>query len=533
MLVEQLWWLVWWHHGGASAREDEMRPGSVLPKNPDLTHGVALAVLADGDMLLGHVGEEPVLLARRGTEVFAMGAICTHYNASLADGILVGETVRCPWHHACFSLRTGAATRPPALNPVACWRVEQRGEMVFVREKLLPAGLPARPVTAGTRDSVVIVGGGAAGNAAAETLRQEGYTGSVILLSADDVLPCDRPNLSKDYLAGTAQEDWIPLRPASFYVERGIDLRLGTVVTGIDSVARTVQIADGTMFGYRALLLATGAEPIRLDVPGAALPHVHMLRSLADSQALITAASTAQRCVVIGASFIGLEVAAALRARGKDVHVVAPEACPMERIMGPAIGDMIRALHEAHGVVFHLSTTVTEIAPQTVTLSTGQRLAGDLVVIGIGVRPAVALAERAGLITDHGVVVDAYLMTSVEDIFAAGDIARWPDSRTGQSLRVEHWVVAERQGQVAARNMLGQRQRFDAVPFFWSQHYDTTIAYVGHAETWDRLDMDGNPAAHDCMATFWRGGRRYAVVTVGRDRDSLRAEAVFEQERGA
>ncbi len=501
--------------------------------NPDLVQGVALATLADGGMLLGHVGDEAVLLARRGEECFAVSATCTHYGGPLAEGILVGETVHCPWHHACFSLRTGAPTRPPALNPVACWRVEQSGGTAFVREKLPALAPPARRTAANAPRSVVIIGGGAAGNAAAETLRQEGYAGPVTLLSADEAAPCDRPNLSKDYLAGTAQADWIPLRPDGFYAEQGIDLRLATRVDAIDPAGRMVRLADGSHLAYGALLLATGAEPVRLQAPGATLPHVHMLRSLADASGLIAAAGTAQRCVVVGASFIGLEVAAALRARGLPVHVVAPEPRPMERIMGPAIADMVRTLHEAHGVIFHLGATVAAIAPQAVTLSTGAQVDADLVVVGIGVRPAIALAEQAGLAIDRGVAVDAYLQTSAAGIFAAGDIARWPDRLTGQAIRVEHWVVAERQGQVAARNMLGQRQRFAAVPFFWSQHYDTAIAYVGHAETWERIEIEGDPAAHDCMASFWHGGRKRAVVTVGRDRDSVRAELAFEQAIGA
>jgi NADPH-dependent 2,4-dienoyl-CoA reductase/sulfur reductase-like enzyme len=212
------------------------------------------------------------------------------------------------------------------------------------------------------------------------------------------------------------------------------------------------------------------------------------------------------------------------------VHVVAPEARPMERVMGAAIGDMVRAIHESHGVSFHLGATVTAIAQDSVTLSTGERLATDLVVVGIGVRPAVALATEAGLTVDRGVMVDEFLQTSAADIYAAGDIARWPDKLTGKHIRVEHWVVAQRQGQVAARNKLGQRERFDAVPFFWSQHYDTTIAYVGHTERWDRLDIDGDPAAHDCTVSFWCDGRKLAMATVGRDRDSLRAEMAFEQE---
>lgn len=501
--------------------------------NPDLAQGVALTILADGGMLLGHVGNEAVLLARRGEEYFAVGATCTHYGGPLADGILVGETVRCPWHHACFSLRTGQATRPPALSPVACWRVERRDGIAFVREKLPTLAPQARRVAGGAPSSIVIIGGGAAGNAAAETLRQEGYAGPVTLLSADEAAPCDRPNLSKDYLAGTAQRDWIPLRSDSFYREHGIDLRLGTRVDAVDPAGRMVRLADGSHVAYGALLLATGAQPVRLDIPGATLPHVHVLRTRAECDGLIAAANTARRCVVAGASFIGLEVAASLRTRGIEVHVVAPEPRPMARIMGPAIGDMVRALHEAHGVIFHLGATVASITPRAVTLSTGAQVDADLVVVGIGVRPAIALAEQAGLTIDRGVIVDAYLQTSVAGIFAAGDIARWPDCLTGQAIRVEHWVVAERQGQVAARNMLGQRQRFDAVPFFWSQHYDTTIAYVGHAESWDRIEIEGDPAAHECLASFWRDGRKCAVVTVGRDRDNLLAEVAFEQEIGA
>jgi NADPH-dependent 2,4-dienoyl-CoA reductase/sulfur reductase-like enzyme/nitrite reductase/ring-hydroxylating ferredoxin subunit len=496
---------------------------------PDLGQGIALQDIAEGRMLLGHVGGQPVLLARSAGELFAVGATCTHYGGPLHEGLLIGDTIRCPWHHACFSLRTGHALRPPALNDLKTWRLEQRNGMAFVQEEL-PAVIPPNLPVAGLPASVVIVGGGAAGNAAAETLRREGYPGPVTLLSADPSPPCDRPNLSKDYLAGTAQADWIPLRLPEFYAAHGIDLKLATRVTAIDTVAHTVSLSDGSQLSYGTLLLATGAEPIRLEVPGANLPHVHALRSLADSDALIGYAGVARRCVVVGASFIGLEVAASLQARGLEVHVVAPEARPMERIMGAAIGDMVRAIHESHGATFHLGATVTAIANDAVTLSTGERLAADLVVIGIGVRPEATLAEQAGLAIDRGVTVDEYLRTSASDIYAAGDIARWPDRRTGQRIRVEHWVVAERQGQVAARNMLGLKQPFDAVPFFWSQHYDVVISSVGHAEQWDRLDVDGDPAAHDCAVSFWRSGRRLAVVTVGRDLDSLRAEVALERE---
>ena len=502
------------------------------PMGPDLTQGIALSELAEGGMITGHIDGEAVLLVHQAGEIFAVGATCTHYGAPLADGLLVGDTIRCPWHHACFSLRTGQAVRPPALNDLTCWRTEQRDGRVFVRQPQ-PEAQPSKLAGAGLPESVVIVGGGAAGNAAAETLRREGYQGPVTLLGADPALPYDRPNLSKDYLAGTAEADWIPLRSAQFYADRNIDARCGSPVAAIEPAQKTVTLSDGSRMPYGALLLATGAEPVRLTVPGADLPHVGVLRTLADCDALIARLGGARRCVVVGASFIGLEVAASLRRRGLDVHVVAPEARPMERILGPQIGDMVQALHESHGVVFHLGATVAGILAGSVRLSTGAALDADLVVTGIGVRPDVALAQQAGLAVDRGVAVDAFLQTSVPGIYAAGDIARWPDGRTGDKIRVEHWVVAERQGVVAARNILGQRQRFAAVPFFWSQHYDTAINYVGHAEQWDRLEIDGDPAAHDCAATYWRKDKRLAVATVGRDRDSLRTELAFEQETPA
>jgi apoptosis-inducing factor 3 len=500
------------------------------PSGPDLAAGVPFDDLADGALLQGHVGGDAVLLARRGGEIFAVGALCTHYHGPLADGLMVGDTVRCPLHHACFSLRTGAALRAPAFDPLPRWRIQRQGDRVFVREKLTASPKPA-PADADKRawpETVVIVGGGAAGFAAAEMLRREGYDRPVVLLSADADPPCDRPNLSKDYLAGTAQESWIPLKSPKFYTNRQIDLRLGARVQAIDPRNRRVTLADGTAVGYGALLLATGAEPARLDLPGSAAMPVHYLRTLADSRAIVAAAADAKRAIVIGGSFIGLEVAASLRARKLEVHVVAPEARPLERVMGPEIGDVIRRLHEKNGVVFHLGETVAKIEGRTARLSGGASLAADLVVIGVGVRPATALAEAAGIATDKGVVTDEYLATSAPGIYAAGDIARWPDPHSGERLRIEHWVVAGRQGQTAARNMLGARERFDAVPFFWSQHYDATINYVGHAARWDAIDVEGDLAANAATVTFRLAGRPAAVATLSRDRASLKAEAELE-----
>jgi apoptosis-inducing factor 3 len=497
-------------------------------KGPDLSLGIAAAELRDGEILVGHAEGEAVLLARSGDDVLAASATCTHYSGPLGEGLLVGDTIRCPWHHACFSLRTGQALRAPALNPIACWNVERRGDRLFVIGKAKERVAPAPAGKASSVTSVVIVGGGAAAQAAAEILRREGFTGKVTMLSADASPPCDRPNLSKDYLAGNAPEEWIPLRPPEFFEEHAIELVLGARATKID-VAKKCVVAGGKTYAYDALLLATGAEPVKLTIPGSSLPHVHYLRTLTDSRAIIARLATVKRAVVLGASFIGLEVAASLRARGIDVHVVAPEARPLERVLGPELGDFVRALHEAHGVVFHLGQTASAIDAETVVLANGDVLPADLVVAGIGVRPALALAEAAGLKMDRGVLVDAYLETSVPGIFAAGDIARWPDPHSEENIRVEHWVVAERQGQIAARNILaGGKEPCTLVPFFWSQHYDVGISYVGHAEKWDAIVVKGSVSGRDCRVEFRRGEKTLAVVTIGRDLESLRAEHAIE-----
>jgi apoptosis-inducing factor 3 len=501
------------------------------PSGPDLARGIALAELADGSKFVGHVGGEEVLLLRRGAEVFALGTHCTHYQGPLVDGLVVGDSLRCPWHHACFDLRTGEPLRAPAFSPVAAWSTEQRDGKIFVREKYKQATrtLRGKP-SIKSPERIVIIGGGGAGFAAAERLRREQYQGSIVMLSNDDAGPVDRPNLSKDYLAGNAPEEWVPLRAENFYADNGIELRLRANATRIDVRSREVVLADGSKVPYDRLLLATGAEPVRLSIPGADQSQIRTLRSLADCRAIIEKAKTARRAVVLGASFIGLEVAAALRARGIEVHVVAPEKRPMERILGPQLGDFVRSLHEKHGVVFHLDDIANAVSNKQVKLKGGGTIEADLVVAGVGVRPRVELAENAGLSVDRGVVVDAYLETSMPGIFAAGDIARWPDPHSGENIRVEHWVVAERQGQSAALNMIGRREKFAAVPFFWSQHYDIPINYVGHAVQWDELVVEGDIAGNDCLLRFKRNGRVLAVASIFRDLENLQAEVAMEQE---
>ncbi len=498
------------------------------PSGPDLTQGVPVTAL-DGGKLLGHVGQQDVLLLRVADEVFAIDAYCSHYHGPLIDGLVVETTVRCPWHHACFDLRSGEAIRAPALSSLSCWRVDERDGNLFVQHKR-DDQKQAQPSLSAAPDNIVIVGGGAAGFAAAEMLRRRDFQGSIVMLSADTAAPVDRPNLSKDYLAGTAPEEWVPLRSDKYYSKAKIDLRLRTEVTSIDTFSQDVTTASGDRIPYDRLLLATGAEPVRLTIPGADQPNVYTLRTLDDSRAIIAAAKSARRAVVIGASFIGLEVAAALRARDIEVHVVAPNKRPMERVLGPEMGDFIRALHEEHGVIFHLEDTVVAIDGSKVRLKSGTVQEADFVVAGIGVQPRLALAEQAGLAIDNGVVVDACLETSVPGIYAAGDIARWPDPHSGQNIRVEHWVVAQRQGQIAALNMLGQQEKFDAVPFFWSQHYEVPINYVGHAGKWDEIVVDGDIKAKDCMLHYKSGGQVLATASIYRDIESLEAEVCMERE---
>jgi NADPH-dependent 2,4-dienoyl-CoA reductase/sulfur reductase-like enzyme/nitrite reductase/ring-hydroxylating ferredoxin subunit len=498
--------------------------GKIELTGPDLeADGMAAAEIGAGKVVVGHARGEPVVLVRRDGEIRAVGGKCTHYGAPLGDGLFDGRCLRCPWHHARFDVVTGEAVGGPALASIPRWRLEQRDGRVFVTDKIDEP--PPRPRPAREPESVVILGAGAAGEAAAEALRRGGYGGPVVLLGEE--IPVDRPNLSKDYLAGNAPEEWVPLRSDSFFRDHDIELRLEHRAAAIDRLGRVVRLANGDRVAYDALLYAPGAEPVRLPIPGAERHHVHTLRSLADCRALIAAAEGAERAIVIGAGFIGLEVAASLRQRDVPVTVVAPEELPLARLLGEHLGRFVRSIHEEHGVEFRLERTVSEIAADRVTLDDGSEIEADLVVMGVGVRPRVELAEAAGLEVDRGVVVDDRLRTSDPSIWAAGDVARFP--WRGESVRVEHWVVAQRQGQAAARNILGADEPFRDAPFFWSQHYDVPIAYVGHAAEVDRAVVRGSAAERDVLVTLERRGEILAVASIYRDLDNLRAEVALEE----
>jgi NADPH-dependent 2,4-dienoyl-CoA reductase/sulfur reductase-like enzyme/nitrite reductase/ring-hydroxylating ferredoxin subunit len=492
----------------------------------DLKAGVKFSELTENKPLLGQFEGESVILVRQGDQVFATGAICTHYGGPLAEGLVVGETIRCPWHHGRFDLRTGEAVGAPALNPVSCFNVVRHNDMVMVEgKKAVDFRVPCKL----NPSSIVIVGAGAAGAACADMLRAKGYSRPITLAGDEEPGPVDRPNLSKDYLAGTASEDWIPLRTREYYESIHVDLVTNDPAIRIKPADNQVFLRSGRTLSYGALLLATGAEPRSLSIEGADLPHVYTLRTLADSNAIIARAQQARKCALIGCGFIGLEAAASLRHRGLEVSVVAQDAIPLDKILGPELGSFIQRLHEQHGVRFLMNTAPRAIRADRVELSDGSSVEADLVILGLGVSPRTALAEAAGIKTDNGVVVDETLQTSSANVFAAGDMARFPEPVSGESARIEHWVVAERQGQAAARSMLGIGGPYRDAPFFWSQHYDVAIAYVGNGASWDTCQVKGDLEKQDACAIYRRKGKVVAVATIGRDRLSLRVEAAMEQ----
>jgi apoptosis-inducing factor 3 len=504
--------------------------GSEL-KGPDLRAGIEIDELRDGQPFLGHAGGEAVVVVRRGQDCFAVAATCTHYSGPLAEGLVVDGTIRCPWHHARFDLHTGAPRGGPGITPLGCFEVIRQGDLIKVGIKR-PAAIgttTATPAATGpvtTPSSVVIVGSGPAGMAVADTLRAEGYAGPITLVG-EEGLPVDRPNLSKDYLAGTVPEEWMHLHPAEDLRDRQIAL-LQARALRLDVAGKRLAVEGGEDLDWGALVLATGASPHRLPIPGADLPAVHLLRTLADSRAIIAAADRgARQAVVIGGGFIGLEVAASLRARKLEVTVVLKDSLPLQRVLGDALATFVRGLHAEHGVTF-VQGSPSAVDATGVTLASGQKVAADLVVMGVGVRPRVDLAQAAGLRIDDGIVVDDRLRTSAPDVFAVGDVARFPFGAGGQLIRVEHFVHAERMGFVAARNLLGHDQPFRHAPFFWSQHYDVPINHVG-AGPWDEVQMVGDPGKRDVLAVYRRQGRAVALASIYRDKDSLRFEDLLER----
>ncbi len=488
--------------------------------------GSADTFLADGAMRRVEVEGTPLVIARTDGRYYAFGATCSHYGASLDEGVLRGTTVICPWHHACFDIRNGARLEPPALNDVPHYPLRLDGDQILVT---LPHNNELEPMGSFSESDArifVIVGGGAAGNAAAEELRRSGYRGKLILLNAAPTLPLDRPNLSKDYLTGGAQPEWMPLRgEMAWYAAREIDLRLNTRVVGIDLGTHTVKIEGGDLIRYDKLLLAPGAEPRRLrNIAGESLAGIYTLRTLADSNELIKAVAVGKRVVIIGASFIGLEVASSLaNTREAIVTVVAIEETPFDRILGVEIGRMFQREHESNGIEFRLQASVARFIGtaghvSAVELTSGETLPVDFVVLGVGVAPATDFVAGAGLSLDdkdRSMLVNDQLQSSDQDVYAAGDIAKV------DGTRIEHWRLAEQHGIVAAHTMLGQVDSATAhVPFFWTVQWSIIFNYVGHAENWDAIIFRGSPDNNDFLV-FYIGdnGKLLAAGGCNYDRD--------------
>ena len=509
----------------------------------------ASADLADGEMRQVEAGGTAVLLSRVGGRFHATTAHCTHYGAPLATGLLAGRTVVCPWHHAVFDVTSGALCGPPAADALRTFPVRVDGGDVYVS---IPDDLdvdgkgvpyresdgrePAMTDEKADGRTFVILGGGAAGQAAAEMLRHEGFRGRIVMVTDEQQAPYDRTKLSKAYLAGGAGDDALPLRHPDFYARRDIDVLPGTTATALDLFGKTVMLAGRAQpLAYDGCLIATGGTPRRLPIPGGDLPNVLPLRSHADAQAIVEQAEGAERVVVVGASFIGMETAASLRQRGTSVTVVAPDEVPFGSVFGDEVGAVFRRAAEANGIEFRLSHQVRRIEEQdgalSVQLSSGDPLAADLVLVGIGVTPntdflggTLDLSDNGGIRTDSRLrVVDVGGKPVGDGVFAAGDVARYPEARLGKRVRIEHWRLAQQHGRHAAQAFLAgdAAAPFEAVPYFWSGQNGLSLRYAGHADSFDEVIVRGSlEGEKPSFAAYYMQGRRaLAVAGIGRDNE--------------
>ena len=497
-------------------------------------HIANICDLRDGQMKEFSAGKTRILLARAGDRFYAVSATCPHYGAPLAEGALCGTRIVCPWHHAVFNVVNGDLEEPPALDALVSYtvRIEEDRILVSLPEEAHDRRVPV----VGKRDpdidsrQFVIIGAGAAGYAAAQTLREEGFRGNVIMITREDRAPYDRPNLSKDYLHGHAEPEWMPLRSEEFFNEQDINLLLNREVTRVDARTKTITFEGGETMEYDALLVATGGAPVRLNIPGADLKNVHVLRSFADADSIIETAGHSRRAVVVGASFIAMEAAYGLCERGLEVTVVAPSQEPFETTLGREVGALFRRVHEDHGVRFKLGSIVYRFEGshhvEAVGLDNGELIKTDMVVVGAGVRPVTHFLEGVELDQSGAVVVDSS-MRAADGLYAAGDIVSFPDHRTGERVRIEHWRTAQQQGRAVARSMMGRDVVFDGVPFFWTRQFDIGLLYVGHAESWDEIIYRGEISSREFLAFYIKDDRVLAVAGTNRDREMAAVEELM------
>lgn len=500
-------------------------------------NGIEETAIHGSNSTLVKLGTEEILLIKEGEQYHAVGASCSHNGAPLQDGMIASGQIRCPWHHARFCLKTGAAVGAPALEPLSLYHVRRHEGRIFLAKTQSQTLASAR----GSEERrVVIIGAGAAGFACADMLSKLHFDGSIALVNADHDMPYDRTVCSKHYLAGKYEraELFLP-NEELLSIPKGSPGHVRLLqhsATALNVNAREVTLDSGERLHFDVLVLANGAEPERLSLPGLDTDRVYVLRTLKDADAIIAAATAAQSVVVVGASFIGLEAAAALRQRKLNVHVIAPDEIPLAKSVGSAVGNMIRTVHEKYGVVFHLGRKLASYAGTKATLDDGTELDADFIVLGTGVRPRTQLAEDAGLAVASsdkggGVIVNERLETQVSGIFAVGDISRYPNAVTGKPIRIEHWVHAQRQGQFVARRIMGDNDAFEDIPFFWTAHFDTSLRYLGHVNELGEPSVEGNIEAQNFALTFSDATGGEALLTCNQDLKSLETEVLWELNR--
>lgn len=501
--------------------------------------------LQNGEMRQIAVADSQILLSKINDKFYATGAFCTHYGAPLEKGILCGERIVCPWHNACFNAIAGQQEEPPGLDSLATFTTRVEGGEVIVK---LPNDIPQKRTLEMAKHIVnvdsrvfAVLGAGAAGMRATERLRQQGFQGKIILISAEEKLPYDRTKLSKNYLQGKAEEDALSLRSCEFYAKHDIELRFGTAVTTVDALNKSLTFADGSSLEYDSLLIATGAKAKKLDVPGADLANIFTIRQPEDINAILATVNNAQKALVIGSSFIGMEAAASLTQQGLAVTVVSPSDVPFKKILGDKLGKMFQQIHEQKGVTFKFGTKATKFVGEKrveyAVLANDEQIATDLVIVGIGVQPNTDFIQGIELNEkDNSIPVNEYLQTEIQDIYAAGDIASFPYAPMGKSTRIEHWRLAAQQGRIAADNMLHQYTKDrqiarDIVPFFWSGQYDLKLRYVGHAEQWNEVYIDGDLDKPEFLAFYLKDSKVMAVAGINRDRDIVAISELMRQQK--
>jgi len=494
----------------------------ILAKTDDLQNGEMKKITMDD--------EREILLSRVDDSFYATEAYCTHYGAPLDTGVICGNRIICPWHHAVFKADSGKLCDPPALDGLGAYDVQVRGkDVLLIGEK--PKKAPSKKEDGRT---FVIIGGGAAGNAAAMALREFGFSGHLIVVSADEHPPYDRPNLSKDFLQGDFEMDWLPLREKGFYTDNKIEIILNQKVKSLDTKNREVALEAGQKLKYDKLLLATGGRPRMLKTKGSDLKNVFTLRTRNDAEKILEVAEKSKNIAVVGASFIGMETAENLNRDGKNLSIIAPEEVPFAGLFGKKFGEMIRKKQEEAGLNFHLGRKVQEFKGNgqvnSVLLDNGDSVDADMVIVGIGVEPVTEFSNGLSKEDDNSLAVSEFLAVE-ENIYAAGDIATFPYIVTGDKIRVEHWRVAEQLGRIAAQNMLGLNVKADIVPFFWTSLAGLGLRYVGHAKDWDDTIISGDLNSDNFMICYVKNDRILAALITGRDKEAAAIEELLRLDK--